>query len=167
MVRRTGVGACGHEGLLWALSFQVLALFTPLMLVGAMGLGLGISRLLGSLGQLTFAFALLACPVIGYFVTVKLCRLVCRSGGTAALQSYLRSTVMSFVLWAVISMGAVGFSFSADSPNEAAGLLIFPILLGGAIAFGAVFIVWAWSASTVWTAETGDEGPSVPWWRWM
>jgi hypothetical protein len=137
------------------------------MLVGSMGFGLLISRLLGSLGQLTFAFALLACPVIGYFVTVKLCRLVCHSGGTAALQRYLRSTVMSFVFWGVIFILAVGFRFSADSLNEAAGLLIYPIMLGCAIAFGAVFIVWAWSASTVWTAETGDEGPSVPWWRWM
>jgi hypothetical protein len=165
MVRRTAVAAHGKSGLLQALSVQVLALFTPLMVVGSMSLGLVISRLLGSLGKLTFVFALPACPLIGYFVTVKLCRLVCHHGGTAALQTYLRSTVMSFILWGVISIGTVGFS--ADSLDEGAGLLIYPILLGGAIAFAAVFIVWGWSASTVWAAETGDEGPSVPWWRWM
>lgn len=165
MVRRTGSAAHSDGGLLQSLSVQVLALFTPLMLVGSMSLGLVCSRLLGSLARLLFMPALIACPLIGYFVTVKLCRLVCRIGGTVALQHYLRGTVLSFTLWGIFTIGAVGFT--ADSFDEGAGLLIVPILLGGAIAFAAVIIVWAWSASTVWAAETGDEGPSVPWWRWL
>lgn len=162
VVRRTGPAAHKGGGLLQSLSVQVLALFTPFIVAGSMSLALVCSRLLVSLARLLFIPALIACPLIGYFVTVKLCRLVCRIGGTVALQHYLRGTVLSFILWGILTIGVVGLA--SNSHDDGAGLLIVPLLFGGAIAFVIIFIVWAWSASTVWAAQTGDEGPSVPWW---
>lgn len=146
------------KGILPHLSVQVLALFTPLMVAGAMSLGLLFSLVLRPL----FVVGLLASPVIGYFVSVKLCRQVCRSGGTIALQRYLRGAVLSFVLWGLLGFGAA--CLRAEQPGDSAGLLVVPFLFAGAIGFVVVFITWGWSASRVWAAETGDEGPSVPWW---
>ncbi len=153
-----GIGPAGGV-FLRHLSVDLLALFTPLILTGSMGLGLLASTLPG---RPVWVFALVACPLIGYFVTVRLCRLVRRSGGIAALQRYLRGTVMSFLFWVIVSIGALWLIVDRV---EGTGLALIPVWLFGALTFAGVFIVWGWSASRVWAGQTGDEGPAVPWWR--
>ena len=114
----------------------VLGVFTPIILVLSMGLGLVV------LGLLTFGFGALVCPYIGYRVSRELCEYAYGLGGQLAFKRYAVSTIVGFVLWAGILVGPA--LLSGAMFEEGFGLFLPGVLIP--IGLGSGFLLWALAA---------------------
>ncbi len=140
---------------------QWLGFFTPiLLLLGAFLLFSG-----GMIvGRFTGRFAIVVGPLLGYFVSLKLCQKVCASGGRPAFKLYVKNTLLGFIFWPILWMPMVVFFGSMSDGNEvvdggqALGIGLATIF--GLLAFGVLFLCWAIAAACCWRSTSDQDRPS-------
>ncbi len=113
----------------------VLGLVTPILLVAAMTAALG-----------AWIFAIVLCPLVGYYVSFKLCQWVGEAGGRPAFQRYVASALLSFLLCGGLLVALPYLSRGSDGGEFAAALLF----LYGLIALGSAFVCWVIAAIRCW-----------------
>jgi hypothetical protein len=130
-----------------------LGFFTPLLLLVAI-----------IVGAFTWYLAIVVCPLLGYFVSLKLCRRVRDSGGRPALKRYVKNALLGFIFWPILLLFVVGFLASVSDGDD---VVDGGQALGGALAalfvlmaFGFVFLCWAIAAAWCWRSISDKDRPS-------
>lgn len=133
---------------------EVLGFFTPILVLLAM-----------IVGAFTWFLAFVLCPLLGYFVSLKLCRRALTSGGRPAFKRYAISTLLGFAFWLVLWPAVVALLDSLSDGDEvvAGGDALGAALafISGLIAFGCAFLCWAIAAVWCWRSASRAERPLV------
>ena len=134
----------------------MLGFFTPILVLVVM-----------IVGAFTWYLAFVLCPLLGCFVSLKLCQRALTSGGRPAFKRYAISTLLGFVFWPIFWVFLVGFIDRLSDGDEvvAGGDALGSALavVFGLMAFGCAILCWAIAAVWCWRSATKDNrlpGPS-------
>ena len=134
---------------------EVLGFFTPILVLVAM-----------IVGAFTWYLAFVLCPLLGYFVSLKLCQRALTSGGRPAFKRYAISTLLGFVFWPIFWICLVGFIDRLSDGDEvvAGGDALGSALAAvfGLMAFGCAILCWPIAAICCWRSASDNGRPPVP-----